>query len=214
MRTFNIDDFWFIVEATQWTILLSLIAFIGGGIVGLLIALGRVSKKRWLRIATKVYIEFFRGTPLLLQLFLVFFGLPIMGVEVNIWYAASIALIINSSAFLAEIWRGCIQAVPQGQSEAAAALGLTYRREMLDVILPQAFKISIPPTVGYLVQIIKATSLTAIIGFIELTRAGQITNNTTFQPLIIFSLVAAIYFILCWPLSLYATRLENKFNRS
>ena len=182
--------------------------------MGLLIALGRVSKKRWLRIATKVYIEFFRGTPLLLQLFLVFFGLPIMGVEVNIWYAASIALIINSSAFLAEIWRGCIQAVPQGQSEAAAALGLTYRREMLDVILPQAFKISIPPTVGYLVQIIKATSLTAIIGFIELTRAGQITNNTTFQPLIIFSLVAAIYFILCWPLSLYATRLENKFNRS
>src|SRR5690554_5897800 len=100
MRTFNIDDFWFIVEATQWTILLSLIAFIGGGIVGLLIALARVSKKRWLRIATKVYIEFFRGTPLLLQLFLVFFGLPIMGVEVNIWYAASIALIINSSAFL------------------------------------------------------------------------------------------------------------------
>src|SRR5690606_20226201 len=210
MRTFNIYDFWFIVEATQWTILLSLIAFIGGGIIGLFVALGRVSEKSWLRVSMRVFIEFFRGTPLLLQLFLVFFGLPVLGFDINIWYAASIALVLNSAAFLAEIWRGCIEAVPKGQSEAASALGLTYSQKMKDVVLPQAMKISIPPTVGYLVQIIKATSLTSIIGFIELSRAGQIVNNSTFQPLIIFSLVAGLYFILCWPLSFYAGKLERR----
>lgn len=209
MRTFNIYDFWFIVEATQWTVLLSLIAFIGGGAIGLFVALARVSEKQGLRIAARFFIEFFRGTPLLLQLFLVFFGLPVLGFDINIWFAASIALVLNSAAFLAEIWRGCIEAVPKGQSEAASALGLSYTRKMIDVVLPQAFKIAIPPTVGYLVQIIKATSLTSIIGFIELTRAGQIVNNSTFQPLIIFSLVAAIYFILCWPLSFYASKLER-----
>ncbi|MGG4605864.1 amino acid ABC transporter permease [Paenalcaligenes sp. Me131] len=214
MRTFGIEDFWFIVQAAQWTIWLSLIAFIGGGILGLAVALGRVSERCWLSQSMRVFIEFFRGTPLLLQLFLVFFGLPVLGLEIGVWYAAAIALILNSAAFLAEIWRGCIQAVPQGQSEAAEALGLSYAQKMRDVVLPQALKIAIPPTVGYLVQIIKATSLTAIIGFTELTRAGQIVNNATFQPMIVFGLVALIYFILCWPLSLYASRLERKLKVS
>lgn len=214
MRTFGIEDFWFIVQAAQWTIWLSLIAFIGGGVLGLVVALGRVSERRWMSQSMRVFIEFFRGTPLLLQLFLVFFGLPVLGLEIGVWYAAAIALILNSAAFLAEIWRGCIQAVPQGQSEAAEALGLSYSQKMRDVVLPQALKIAIPPTVGYLVQIIKATSLTAIIGFTELTRAGQIVNNATFQPMIVFGLVALIYFILCWPLSLYASRLERKLNIS
>ncbi|NHC60163.1 amino acid ABC transporter permease [Paenalcaligenes suwonensis] len=214
MRTFGIEDFWFIVQAAQWTIWLSLIAFIGGGVLGLVVALGRVSERRWMSQSMRVFIEFFRGTPLLLQLFLVFFGLPVLGLEIGVWYAAAIALILNSAAFLAEIWRGCIQAVPQGQSEAAEALGLSYSQKMRDVVLPQALKIAIPPTVGYLVQIIKATSLTAIIGFTELTRAGQIVNNATFQPMIVFGLVALIYFILCWPLSLYASRLERKLNVS
>jgi len=214
MRTFGIEDFWFIVQAAQWTIWLSLIAFIGGGILGLVVALGRVSERRWMSQSMRVFIEFFRGTPLLLQLFLVFFGLPVLGLEIGVWYAAAIALILNSAAFLAEIWRGCIQAVPQGQSEAAEALGLSYAQKMRDVVLPQALKIAIPPTVGYLVQIIKATSLTAIIGFTELTRAGQIVNNATFQPMIVFGLVALIYFILCWPLSLYASRLERKLKVS
>ncbi|TGV07805.1 amino acid ABC transporter permease [Alcaligenaceae bacterium 429] len=214
MRTFGIEDFWFIVQATQWTIWLSLIAFIGGGILGLGVALGRVSARGWVSQSMRVFIEFFRGTPLLLQLFLVFFGLPVMGLEIGVWYAAAIALILNSAAFLAEIWRGCIQAVPHGQSEAAEALGLSYTQKMIDVVLPQALKIAIPPTVGYLVQIIKATSLTAIIGFTELTRAGQIVNNATFQPMIVFGLVALIYFIICWPLSLYASRLERKLKVS
>jgi polar amino acid transport system permease protein len=121
-----------------------------------------------------------------------------------------VALVLNSAAFLGEIWRGCIQAVPRGQTEAAHALNLSYVARMRDVVLPQAFKIALAPTVGYVVQIIKGTSLAAIIGFTEVTRAGQIINNATFQPLEVFATVAAIYFVICWPLSLLAAHMERK----
>ncbi|UUZ64489.1 amino acid ABC transporter permease [Polaromonas sp. P1-6] len=210
MRTFGFSEFWFILEAAKWTVALSLIAFIGGAIVGLAIALSRTSNNRTLQALSGGFIQIFQGTPLLLQLFLVFFGAPVLGVEINPWVAAGVALILNSAAFLGEIWRGCIQAIPAGQLEAAQALSLSYVSRMRDVILPQAFKIALAPTVGYLVQIIKGTSLAAIIGFAEVTRAGQIINNATFQPLVVFSVVAVIYFVLCWPLSLLAARMERR----
>jgi polar amino acid transport system permease protein len=210
MRTFGFPDFLFMLEAARWTIALSLIAFAGGSVGGLLLALARISPNRPLRTAASGFIKLFQGTPLLLQLFLIFFGAPVIGIEVNPWTAASVALILNSSAFLGEIWRGCIEAIPAGQWEAAHALSLSYVSRLRDVILPQAFKIALPPTVGYLVQIIKGTSLAAIIGFVEVTRTGQIINNATFQPLIVFSVVAAIYFVLCWPLSLLAARMERR----
>ena len=123
---------------------------------------------------------------------------------------SSLALTLHASAFLGEIWRGCIEAVPPGQREAATALGLTYRHRMGSVILPQAARIAVAPTVGFLVQLIKGTSLASIIGFTELTRAGQVLNNATFRPFLIFGIVAAIYFALCWPLSLLASRLERR----
>jgi polar amino acid transport system permease protein len=210
MRTFGFPEFIYILQAAQWTVALSLIAFIGGAIGGLLIALARTSDKRVAQWLSSGFIQIFQGTPLLLQLFLVFFGAPVLGFDINPWVAAGVALILNSSAFLGEIWRGCIQAVPAGQVEAAQALSLSYMARMRDVILPQAFKIALAPTVGYMVQIIKGTSLAAIIGFAEITRAGQIINNATFQPLIVFSVVAAIYFVLCWPLSLLAARMERR----
>jgi len=210
MRTFGFPEFLFILEAARWTIALSAIAFAGGAVGGLLIALGRTAQMRALRIASTGFIQIFQGTPLLLQLFLIFFGAPVLGLDINPWVAAGIALILNSSAFLGEIWRGCIEAIPRGQWEAAEALSLSYVARMRDVILPQAFKIALPPTVGYMVQIIKGTSLAAIIGFAEITRSGQIINNATFQPLIVFSVVAAIYFVLCWPLSLLAARMERR----
>ncbi|MET0185761.1 MAG: amino acid ABC transporter permease [Achromobacter sp.] len=210
MRTFGPAEFWFILEAAKWTLALSAIAFVGGAIVGLAVALSRTSTSKLLRAAATLFIQIFQGTPLLLQLFLIFFGAPIVGLDINPWIAASVALILNSGAFLGEIWRGCIQAIPRGQWEAAEALSLSYRARMRDVILPQAFKIAVPPTVGYLVQIIKGTSLAAIIGFTEITRAGQIINNATFQPLLVFSVVAAIYFALCWPLSLLAAWMERR----
>ena len=210
MRTFGWPELWFIVEAAKWTIALSAIAFIGGAIVGLIVALSRTSDNKLARGIATFFTQIFQGTPLLLQLFLVFFGAPILGFEINPWVAAAAALILNSGAFLGEIWRGCIQAVPRGQWEAADALSLSYFDRMRDVVLPQAMKIAVAPTVGYLVQIIKGTSLAAIIGFTEVTRAGQIINNATFQPMLVFGVVGAVYFILCWPLSLWAGRLEKR----
>ncbi|RST47730.1 amino acid ABC transporter permease [Variovorax sp. DXTD-1] len=210
MRTFGFPEFLFILEAAKWTLALSAIAFVGGAILGLIIALMRTSESAWARGVSTTFIQIFQGTPLLLQLFLVFFGAPVLGLDINPWVAAGVALILNSAAFLGEIWRGCIEAVPRGQWEAAEALSLKYSARMRDVVLPQAFKIALAPTVGYLVQIIKGTSLAAIIGFVEVTRAGQIVNNATFQPLVVFSVVAAIYFAICWPLSLLAGRMERK----
>jgi polar amino acid transport system permease protein len=210
MRTFGIQDVWFILHAAQWTVLLSLIAFVGGALGGLAVALARTSENALARRVATGFIQVFQGTPLLMQLFLVFFGAPVLGMEISPWVAAGVALVLNTSAFLGEIWRGSIEAVPRGQWEAAEALGLHYAARMRLVVLPQAWKIAMPPTVGYLVQVIKGTSLAAIIGFTEITRAGQIINNATFQPLIVFSVVGAVYFALCWPLSLWAGRIEKR----
>ncbi len=212
MRTFGYSEFLFILEAAKWTLALSAIAFVGGAILGLVIALARTSESKAARGLAIGFIQIFQGTPLLLQLFLIFFGAPVLGLDINPWIAAGAALILNSAAFLGEIWRGCIEAIPRGQIEAAHALNLKYASRMRDVVLPQAFKIALAPTVGYVVQIIKGTSLAAIIGFTEITRAGQIINNATFQPLYVFTTVAAIYFAICWPLSLLAARMERKRN--
>jgi len=214
MRTFGPNDFLFILAAARWTLALSLIAFIGGAIGGLVVALSRTSDVPWLRNISAAFIQLFQGTPLLLQLFLIFFGAPVLGFDINPWFAAGVALVLNSSAFLGQIWRGCIEAIPRGQWEAADSLSLSYRDRMRDVILPQAVRIAVAPTVGYMVQIIKGTSLAAIIGFTEITRAGQIINNATFQPLIVFSAVAVIYFVLCWPLSLTASAIERRHRKA
>ncbi|AWJ87369.1 amino acid ABC transporter permease (plasmid) [Azospirillum sp. TSH58] len=211
IRAFSYNEFLFLLSAMQWTLALSAIAFIGGATVGLVIALARTSDIKALRLAATGYIQLFQGTPLLMQLFLVFFGATVLGLDLNPWAAAALGLTLNASAFLGEIWRGCIQAVPRGQWEAASALGLRYPGLMRYVILPQAVKVAVPPTVGFLVQLIKSTSLAAIIGFTELTRAGQIVNNATFQPFLVFGIVAVLYFLMCWPLSLLSARLERRY---
>jgi polar amino acid transport system permease protein len=210
MREISFSDIGFLLMAARWTVVLSAVAFIGGGAVGLVIALMRVAQRPAPRLAAMGYIRVFQGTPLLLQLFLVFFGADLIGFSVSAWVAAALGLSLNAGAFLGEIWRGAIQSVPSGQIEAARALGLRYRPLMLRVVLPQALRVAIPPTVGFLVNLIKSTSLAAIIGFVELTRAGQLLNNATFRPFLIFGTVAAIYFVLCWPLTLAAARLERR----
>jgi His/Glu/Gln/Arg/opine family amino acid ABC transporter permease subunit len=140
MRTFGFPEFLFILEAAKWTLALSAIAFVGGAILGLVIALMRTSESRWARGVSTTFIQIFQGTPLLLQLFLVFFGAPVLGLDINPWVAAGVALILNSAAFLGEIWRGCIEAIPRGQWEAAEALSLKYSARMRDVVLPQALQ--------------------------------------------------------------------------
>ncbi|MFG1359460.1 amino acid ABC transporter permease [Xanthobacter pseudotagetidis] len=198
--------------ATRWTILLSLIAFVLGGIVGLAVLFARVSHSRALRIATMGYIELFQGTPLLMQLFLFFFGVALFGLEVSPWVAASLALTFWTSAFLAEIWRGCVEAIPKGQWEASESLAMTYTEQMRHVILPQALRIAVAPTVGFSVQVVKGTALASVIGFVELTKAGTMLNNATFRPFLVYTLVALIYFALCFPLSWYSKRLEGRLN--
>ena len=210
MRSFNAGDLVYLLLAARWTVLLSLIAFLGGGVVGLLIALMRVSEARPARWFAIGFIRVFQGTPLLLQLFLVFFGGDMIGVPLGAWLSVILGLSLNAGAFLGEIWRGSIQAVPNGQIEAARALGLHYGQRMLRVVAPQALRTAIPPTVGFLVNLIKSTSLAAIIGFVELTRAGQQLNNATFRPFLIFGLVALVYFVMCWPLTIVASRLERR----
>lgn len=200
----------FLGQGLMWTLALTAIGFTGGILFGFLVALARVSPIRWISALAAGWIALFQGTPLLMQLFVVYFGLPLLGLSPPAWGAVAVALTAHASAFLGEIWRGAIQAVPKGQSEAAHALGLDYRARMRDVILPQAMRLSLPATIGFLVQLLKGTSLAAIVGFIELTRAGQIVSNQTFRPLLVFGIVGLVYFALCWPLSLWGRRIESR----
>jgi len=210
MRELGPNEIFYILAAVRWTLLLSVAAFIGGGIGGVFVALARTSELRGLRLAATGYIKVFQGTPLLMQLFLAFFAPGLFGWSVDPWMAAVLGLSLHASAFLGEIWRGAIESVPGGQWEAAASLGLRYGTKMALVIAPQAMRIAIPPTIGFLVQLVKGTSLASIIGFVELTRAAQVINNATFQPFKIFALVALVYFLICWPLSAYSKRMERK----
>jgi polar amino acid transport system permease protein len=210
MRQLGPNDIIFIIAAVRWTVALSLVAFLGGAIGGVVVALARTSKSRWLHLPATGYIKVFQGTPLLMQLFLAFFVPGLFGWSVDPWAAAALGLSLHASAFLGEIWRGAIENVPRGQWEAATSLGLRYAPTMALVIAPQAVRIAIPPTIGFLVQLIKGTSLASIIGFVELTRAAQVINNATFRPFTIFGIVALVYFIICWPLSAYSKRMERK----
>jgi polar amino acid transport system permease protein len=195
--------------AARWTVLLSLIAFVCGGAVGVALLAMRVSPLPWLRRMVSLYVELFQGTPLVMQLFLAFFGLPLLGVEVSPWVAATVTLTLYTSAYLADIWRGCVEAVPRGQWAAGASLGMTFSQQLRYIVWPQARKIAVAPTVGFLVQVVKSTALTSIIGFIELTKTGSMITNTAFRPFPIYGMVALLYFAMCFPLTLYARRLQQ-----
>lgn len=198
--------------AARWTVVLSLIAFVGGGLVGLVLLLLRTLERPWLQRAIAAYVQLFQGTPLLMQLFLAYFGLALFGVETSSWFAASLALTLYTSAFLCEIWHGCVRAVPRGQWEAAQSLALGYMEQMRHVVLPQAMRLAVAPTVGFLVQVIKGTALASVIGFVELTKAGTMITNATFQPFLVYGCVALMYFALCFPISHYSRVLESKLH--
>jgi len=204
------DIFRNLLLAARWTVVLSLIAFIGGGIVGLLLLVARLSGGRKTGMAVGAYVQVFQGTPLLMQLFLTYFGIALFGINTSAWVAAALALTLYTSAFLTEIWRGCVAAIPKGQWEASQSLAMNFGEQLRHIVLPQAVRIAIPPTVGFLVQVIKGTALASVIGFIELTKAGSMISNATFQPFLVFACVASLYFVLCFPVSLYARVLERK----
>jgi polar amino acid transport system permease protein len=198
--------------AGRWTVGLSLIAFIGGSTVGLLLLMLRLTKLPAVEPIVAAYVQLFQGIPLLVQLFLAYYGLGLFGINTSPWVAAGIGLTLYASAFLTEIWRGCVAAIPRGQWEASESLALSFYEQLRYIILPQAIKIAVPPTVGFLVQVIKGTALASVIGFMELTKVGKTIANATFSPFLIFSCVALMYFLLCYPVSLYAKHLERKIH--
>lgn len=203
-----------LLMATQFTIYLSLIAFIGGGLMGVVIAFLRILPARIGRRIAIGYIWFFQSTPLLMLLFLSGLGVPrLFGVDVNPWVAAIISLTLYASAYMADVWRGALESVDTGQWEGARALGLTFSQTLRQVILPQAIKVALAPTVGFMVQIIKGTSLAYIIGFRDLMAIGKRWANAPVEgtePFVIFPLMALIYFCLCFPLSVWSRRLEKR----
>jgi polar amino acid transport system permease protein len=206
------DIFRNLLLAARWTVALSLVAFIGGGLVGLGLLVLRMSKVPGATVFVNGYVQLFQGTPLLMQLFLSYFGIALFGINTSAWVAASVALTLYTSAFLTEIWRGCVNAIPKGQWEASESLALNFGEQLRYVVLPQAVKIAIPPTVGFMVQVIKGTALASVIGFVELTKAGTMITNATFKPFLVYACLALMYFALCFPISLYARGLERKLN--
>lgn len=206
------DIFRNLLLAARWTIALSLIAFLGGGLVGLALLVLRTLPRAWAQRAVAGYVQLFQGTPLLMQLFLAYFGMALIGIETSAWTAAAVALTLYSSAFLAEIWHGCVKAIPKGQWEAAQSLALGFGEQLRYIILPQAARIAVPPTVGFLVQVVKGTALASVIGFAELTKVGTMITNATFKPFLVYGCVALLYFLLCYPISLYAQRLERQLH--
>jgi polar amino acid transport system permease protein len=203
------DVFRNLLAAVPWTIYLSLIAFIGGASVSLVLLFLRLVSPNIAAPFVRMYVQLFQGTPLLMQLFLVYFGLALIGFQTTPLLAASLCLSVYAGAYLTETWYGCVLAVPKGQWEASRSLGLRNWHQMRLIILPQALRLSIPPTVGLMVQIVKNTSLASIVGFVELTRASQMIANATFEPFIAYGAVAIIYFVICFSISLGGRKIER-----
>jgi polar amino acid transport system permease protein len=202
----------YLIQGAWGTVLLSVLTFLFGGLAGLVVALMRVSARAPVRGAAFTYIQVIQGTPLLVLMGVCFYGPSILGYEsVPALVAAVLALSVQCSAFLGEIWRGCIESVPRNQWEAAECLGLNKVQRMFKVILPQAVRIATPSTVGFMVQIVKNTSFASlVIGFAELSYNAKILNNATFKPFLYFGVAAVLYFIICYPLSWLSLKLERK----
>jgi polar amino acid transport system permease protein len=175
------DIFRNLLLAARWTVLLSLIAFVGGGLVGLALLLVRLARWPGAQRGVALYVQVFQGTPLLVQLFMAFFGLSRLGLDLSAWVAASLAL--------------------------------TLSEKMRHVIGPQALRVAVPPTVGFLVQVIKGTALASVIGFAELMKTGTLITNATFRPFTVYACVALLYFGLCWPISATSRKLERSLQR-
>jgi arginine/lysine/histidine/glutamine transport system substrate-binding/permease protein len=203
-----------IFKGVPWTILLTVLSFLFGLIGGTLVAIALISPYKWLKIICRIYVDFFRGTPMLVQLFLIYFGLPGLFREIGLNIdldrlpAALFALSLNVAAYLAEIMRGGIQSIDNGQWEACSSLGMSPVQTMREVIFPQAFRRMLPPLGNEFITLIKDTSLAAVIGFEELFRQGQLMVATTYKAFEIYIAVAVVYLVLTTLSSVVFKRLE------
>jgi polar amino acid transport system permease protein len=211
---FNPGDLLFLLKGALVTLQLCVMAITLGTVVAFPVGILRtLPGARLLQLLAVFYIEIFRSTPLLLQLFVVYFGLSIFGFNVSRPVAAGVAMTLYASAFMGEIIRAGIQAIPRGQWEAGRSIGLTYLQQLRYVILPQAVKIMTPAVVSFMVSLIKASSLTSIIGFMELSRIARLIVERTMSSFLVFAIVALFYFLMCYPLSLLGRRLEQQVSR-
>ena len=209
MATFGWPEFMFILRSAGWTLLLTGVSFAIGSLLGGALAILRLSENRLTRGFATGYILVIQSIPVLMVLFMSYYGLSLFGIELPAFFAAALSLSIYVSAYLAEIWRGSIESVPYQQWEASSSLALTRWQQYRYIILPQAIRIALPPTVGFLVQLVKNTSIVSVVGFVELSRAGALVNQATFLPFQVFSVVAALYFLICFPLSRLSRHLEK-----
>jgi len=203
LRSFNWHDFESLLRGAGWTLALCATSGVLGTILGMVLGLAATSPIRVARWIASVYVYFIRGIPLLILVFFAYFGIPLFlpNLSLSAFTTAVIALTAFSAAYLAEVFRGSINAVPKGQLEAASALGLGYVHKYRYVVLPQAMRIAVPPAIGFLIALIKDSSLVTVIGFVELTHAGTIVSNLTADPITTYSVVAALYFVICYGVS-------------
>ncbi|MCX4759781.1 amino acid ABC transporter permease [Streptomyces sp. NBC_01275] len=193
------------------TVLLSLAAIATGTLTGLLVAAVRTSRVPVLAQLARIYLEVFRGTPLLIQMLFLYFGAAYLNLAgITVFGAALLALTLYQGAYIAEIFRAGIEAVPRGQGEAARVLGLTRVQTFTTVILPQTRAIVLPPLVGQYLSLIKDTSIAVVIGYAELLRQGQAVIDRAGDPATTYLAVAVLYFVICYPLSLVVRRMERK----
>lgn len=212
LRGLNWEDLASLLRGAVWTVALCVSSGVIGSLAGLVLGLAATSPSRTARWASRLYVSFVRGIPLLIIIFFAFFGIPLMfpGFEPSAFVTGVIALSVFAAAYMAEIFRGSINAVAKGQSEAAEALGLSYTLKYRHVILPQAMKIAVPPGIGFLIALVKDSSLVTVIGFFELTHAGTIVSNLTADPITTYAVVAALYFIVCYGISRLGRAYERK----
>lgn len=212
--TLNVAYLLSMLEGLVGTVVLSLLTFLFGGALGFIISLARIAPSRLVSTGSYFYVQIMQGIPLLVLMALAFYGPALIGYpEVSPIFAATLALSLYCSAYLGEIWRGCFESVPKAQWEAAECLGISRVQRLLRVILPQAVRISLPPTVGFLVQVVKNTSVASIIvGYSELTYNTKIINNSTFEPFLYFGLAGGLYFLICYPMTRLSRMLERKVN--
>jgi len=200
----------YLLSGVKFTLALAGLVIIIGTFLGTILGLLKLSKNQILRYPAGLVIEITRDTPIIMQMFFIFFGLPALGIRMNTFPAAALAMSLFAAGNMAEIVRGAIDSLSTGQFDAAKSLGMNYLQMMIYVIIPQALRRMIPPMMGLFTTLIKDTSLAAIIGAFELTRAGQEVIERTFHSLEIYLVVAAFYFIICYPLSYYTRKVEKR----
>ena len=200
------------MEGLQVTLYIFVIAVVVGFLIGLVVALMRLSPLKILNGIAIIYIDVIRGTPFIVQLFFIYFGLnSLEWLSMDRMYAGILTVAINAGAYFAEIIRAGIQSIDKGQTEAARSLGMTGRQTMVQIILPQAFRRMLPTITNQSIISLKDTSLLSIIGIADLTQQGQVQQATTFEPFIVWSVVGLMYFVIIYLLSWIAKFLERRF---